>query len=164
MIKKLVLILLALCVVFFMIGCDDGGSGGGGENERGTGAFIVSDMVPSGIVEITPVPGKGIKFTQGGIEFEIHVSLTLDDNGTFTSVEKLWMDGVKQIDSEFTGTWDQSGSTINTHAKSDKDNMAGTTNPIDPPDDESFTVSDGGNTLTEDVQDPLLPARLVLKK
>lgn len=157
--KKAVLILLALCMAFFMIGCD----GGGGERGSG-GAFIVADITPKGEIIITPVAGKGIKFTQGGTEWEIHVALTLNDDGTFTSVEKLWMDGLKLGDSEFTGTWDQSGSTINTHAKSEKDNIAGTTTKIDPPEEVSFTVSDNGNTLTENEQDPEYPTKLILKK
>lgn len=156
---------LALCLVLALTGCDSGGGSSGGGGDRGAGkTFIVSDITPRGEIVITPVSGKGIKFTQGGIEYEIHVSLILNDNNTFTSTEEFWMDGLKLGDSEFTGTWDQNGSIITTHSNSEKDNLSGTTTNFNPPEDESLTLSADGKTLTENEQDPELPTKLVLTK
>ena len=158
-------ILLALCLVLALTGCA-GGSGGGGTSGGGTGnTFVVTNISPNDGLVITQVPGKGIKFTQGGVEWKIYVTLKLEDDNTFSSVEQLWVDGIQGADSVFTGTWEQpSSTTIVATATKEKDNLAGTTTTIDPPDVDNFTLSADGKTLTQTEEDPDYHTKLILTK
>ena len=161
--KHLFFILLALCVVFFLTSCDGGGSSGGGDDRTGK-TFIVTDISPNPGIVITRVPGKGIKFTQEGIDQEIHVILKFYDDKTFSSVQKFWMDGVEYMDSVFTGTWVQNDLTITASATKEKDNLGGTTETINPPDVVDFTLSADGNTLSQTEIDPGYQAKLIFTK
>ncbi|MBQ3319353.1 MAG: hypothetical protein IJG75_02430, partial [Spirochaetia bacterium] len=67
--KHLFLILLALCTVFFLTGCDSGGGssssggGGGGSDDSGTMTYIVTGLLNAdGTSGLTKIEG-GIRYT-----------------------------------------------------------------------------------------------------
>ena len=138
MIKKLVFILLALCVVFFMIGCDDGGSGGGGGDSSafdtdynaisgGSNKYVINDIegrTDPPISDFTTA-GGGIKFKEdtgvGTISVEIYITIFLKEDNKFASKEGGKIDGESLGNFEYTGTWEQSGTTITMTATKEKD-------------------------------------------
>jgi hypothetical protein len=169
--KKTVLILLTLCLLVFMTGCDSGGGGSSDsfnsefeEITKGSGKkFVVYDIDPhTGISDFSRVSGKGIKFKEGGTLIEIYVTIFLNDNKSFTSTEEIKMGGMEIGNSQFTGTWSQSGQTLSMHATKEKDNITGQTKNID--ETEKTTLSADGNTMTDVDQNPDIHAKLIYKK
>ena len=166
--KKLVLIFLALSMVLFLTGCDSGSSSDFddtfGDINKGSGKkFIVYDISPhTGITDFSRVNGKGIQFKEGGAQVKIFITIYLNDNKQFTSTEEGWMGGYKIGNSQFTGTWSQSGQTITMHATKEKDLDSGTTKPCD--ETETTTLSADGSTMTDVDVNPTFNAKLVYKK
>ena len=167
--KKLVLILLALSVILFLTACDDGGSGSDFDEafstiQSGSGKkFIVYDIDPhSGITDFSRVAGKGIQFKEESTEIKIYITIFLNDNKQFTSTEEGWMGGYKIGNSQFTGTWSQSGQTITMHATKEKDLDSGKTQSCD--ETEKTTLSADGTTMTDIDPDPNFHSKLVYKK
>ena len=170
--KKTVLILLTLCLLVFMTGCDSGGGGGSSDSfnsefeeiTKGSGKkFVVYDIDPhTGISDFSRVSGKGIKFKEGGTLIEIYVTIFLNDNKSFTSTEEIKMGGMEIGNSQFTGTWSQSGQTLSMHATKEKDNLTGQTKNID--ETEKTTLSADGNTMTDVDENPDIHAKLIYKK
>jgi hypothetical protein len=170
--KKTVLILLTLCLLVFMTGCDSsGGSSSSSEFddifntiEKGSGKkFVVYDIDPhTGITDFSRVSGKGIQFKEGGTQIKIFITIFLNDNKQFTSTEEGWMGGYKIGNSQFTGTWSQSGQTITMHATKEKDLDSGKTQSCDKT--EKTTLSADGNTMTDIDADPNFHSKWVYKK
>ena len=162
--KKIVLILLAFSIVLFLTGCDGDGGSGGGEGEGGPGKiFIISDVSPRNDVEnFQVIAGKGIKFTSAGFEWVIEDKVELNDNGTVTDTLLLKMDGETAVNSVFTGTWNQSGTTINVHLTKENDKVAGTTKDID--EHGSADLSADGNTLSNKKTQGEIPFKYIYKK
>ena len=169
--KKAVLILLALFVVFFMIGCDDGGGSNSSDFDdevatitNGSGKkFVVYDIDPhTGITDFSRIAGKGIQFKEGGTEIKVYITIFLNDNKQFTSTEEGWMAGYKIGNSQFTGTWSQSGQTITIHATKEKDLDTGKTQSCDKT--EKTTLSADGSTMTDVDPDPNFHSKFVYKK
>ena len=100
-------ILLALCLVLALTGCD-GGSGGGGNDSSIT--YIISDINPKDDISspIESVSG-GIKFTATesfiDVETIINDTITLKKDNTFSSTLKITEDGLVAFNTTFTGTW-----------------------------------------------------------
>ena len=166
--KKLVLILLALSMILFLTGCDSG-SGSDfddtfGDINKGSGKkFIVDDIDPhTGITDFSRIAGKGIQFKEGGTEIKIYITIFLNDNKQFTSTEEGWMGGYKIGNSQFTGTWSQSGQTITMHATKEKDLDSGKTQSCDKT--EKTTLSADGNTMTDIDTDPNFHSKWIYKK
>ena len=139
--KHLFLILLALCTVFFLTGCDSGGGssssggGGGGSDDSGTMTYIVTGLLNAdGTSGLTKIEG-GIRYTvtAGPEVHEDYSTLTIDtENKTFSLYEKDVVDGAVMADLTYTGTWEQTTSTtITAHCDKSKDTGTGTENPQD---------------------------------
>ncbi len=143
--KKLILILLAFSMVLFLTGCDGGGggsSGGGG----GGDVFVITDVTPhDGIDDIHTVSG-GIYISSGGNVLIIKDRIELNNGGTIVDKVSAEIDGVPAANSEFTGTWTQTGNTYNVHLTKEKDKLEGTTKDVDI--NGSATLSADGKTLT----------------
>ncbi|MBR4684438.1 MAG: lipocalin family protein [Spirochaetia bacterium] len=154
--KKTVLILLALCLVVFMIGCDGSGGSDSSEIGKSSGAkFTVTDLTSHmGISNFKVVKGKGIEFKEGGMQCKIYKTITfdsatLDKSGKFTAtVDVLFGGETKYSDS---GTWSRSGSTITIKSTS----KGGT---------ETVTISADGKTLTDSTEEPNIHAMLIYTK
>ena len=144
--KKLWFLLLAVCLIGFLAGCDGGGGGSdddnGGSNGGGNGGsplYIVTDLTDmTGVTNFSIIEG-GIQFDMGGHTYQNYVSLTDDgSDGTFALHERELEDGVVQADCTFHGTYEIAGSTLNVHctkttyANGDPDNLA--------PWDDTFTI------------------------
>ena len=168
---KLLLALLTMCLVLTFLACDgDGGGSGNAFNSefedinKGAGKkFVVYDINPhTGITDFSRVSGKGIKFKESGTLIEIYVTIFLNDNKSFTSSEEVKMGGMAIGNSQFTGTWSQSGQTLSMHATKEKDLLTGQTKTID--ETEKTTLSADGNTMTDVDENPDIHAKLVYKK
>ena len=169
---KLLLALLTMCLVLTFLACDDGGSSNSNdpfntefeEITKGSGKkFVVYDIDPhTGISDFSRVSGKGIKFKEGGTLIEIYVTIFLNDNKSFTSTEEIKMGGMEIGNSQFTGTWSQSGQTLSMHATKEKDNITGQTKNID--ETEKTTLSADGSTMTDVDENPEVHAKLIYKK
>lgn len=164
MIKKLILILLALCAVFFMIGCDGGGGGGGGNNspfdteyeeiKSGTGkTYVVYDIferTDPPISEFSRV-SDGIRFKEdsgmGILSVEINITIFLNDDKKFASKEGGKINGESMGSFEYTGTWEQSGTTITMTATKEKDLETGTIKDVNIV--VKTDVSPDGSTMTD---------------
>ena len=143
--KKLVLILLALSMVFFLTSCDGSGSGGG-RSGGGGDVFVITDVTPhTGIDDIHTVSG-GIYISSGGNEITIKDRIELSNDGTIVDKVSAIIDGIDVANSEFTGTWTQTGNTYNVHLTKEKDKLEGTTKDVDI--NGSATLSADGKTLT----------------
>lgn len=157
--KKLFLILLALCTIFFLAGCDGGGGGGssndngggnGGGGNSGTITYVITDLVDHSYItgSVTQISG-GIRYTDSTYS-QVHedtVKLTVNtDDSTFQINQKLVNVTTSTIDSDviYTGTFTQSGNTINATITMTHDNQTSTDTPGSQP--ETFTIN--GNTLT----------------
>ena len=170
MFKKAILFISILGMVFFLMGCDDGGGSGNAFNSefedinKGSGKkFIVDDIDPhTGITDFSRIAGKGIQFKEGGTEIKIYITIFLNDNKQFTSTEEGWMGGYKIGNSQFTGTWSQSGQTITMHATKEKDLDSGKTQSCDKT--EKTTLSADGNTMTDIDTDPNFHSKWIYKK
>ena len=166
---KLLLALLTMCLVLTFLACDDGGSSSDPFNSefddinKGSGSkFTVKDLTShEGISNLTTVSG-GIKFKEGDVQWEIYITITLNDNKQFASTEKAVMNGIHIGNSQFTGTWSQSGQTITIHATKEKDLDTGKTEPCDKK--RRATLSADGKTLTDIDPDPALPGTFIYKK
>ena len=144
--KRLFFILLALCMAFFMTGCDGSGSGGGGGEGSGGDVFVITDVTPhDGIDDIHTVSG-GIYISSGGNVLIIKDRIELNNGGTIVDKVSAEIDGVPAANSEFTGTWTQTGNTYNVHLTKEKDKLEGTTKDVDI--NGSATLSADGKTLT----------------
>ena len=159
--KKLFLVLLALCTIFFLAGCDGGGGGGssndngggngGGNGDSGTLIYICTDLVDHDPITgaVTQIDG-GIRYTVT-LGSEIHedtVKLTVNtNNSTFRIDQKLVNVTTSTIISDviYTGTFTKSGNTINAIINFTHDNTGGLADSTaESP--ETFTIN--GNTLT----------------
>ena len=144
--KKLILILLAFSMVLFLTGCDGGGGGGGGRSGGGGDVFVITDVTPhDGIDDIHTVSG-GIYISSGGNVLIIKDRIELNNGGTIVDKVSAEIDGVPAANSEFTGTWTQTGNTYNVHLTKEKDKLEGTTKDVDI--NGSATLSADGKTLT----------------
>ncbi len=135
--KKLLFLLLAVCLIGFLTGCDSGGggssSGGGNGGNGGTMTYVVTGLLnATGTSGLTTIDG-GIRYTvtAGPEVHEDYSTLTIDvDNKTFSLYEKDVIDGVVMADLTYTGTWEQTSSTtITAHCNKSKDTGTGTENP-----------------------------------
>ena len=164
--KHLFLILLTLCVVFFLAGCGDGGGGGsgGGEGEDdGPGrTFIITNLIPNDVEGFQVIPGKGIKFNYIGFEFVIQDKVVLSDNGNVTDTLLMKMDGETVFNSVFTGKWTQSGTTINAHFTKENDKIKKKTKNIN--EHGSAALSADGNTLSNTEIKGDLPFKFIYAK
>lgn len=119
--KKLMFLLLAVCIIGFLAGCD-GGGGGSSSNDNGGGGnggsplYIVTDLTDmTGVTNFSIIEG-GIQFDMGGHTYQNYVSLTDDgSDGTFALHERELEDGVVQADCTFHGTYEIAGNTLNVH-------------------------------------------------
>ena len=119
--KKLMFLLLAVCIIGFLAGCD-GGGGGSSSNDNGGGGnggsplYIVTDLTDmTGVTNFSIIEG-GIQFDMGGHTYQNYVSLTDDGaDGTFALHERELEDGVVQADCTFHGTYEIAGNTLNVH-------------------------------------------------
>ncbi|MBR4159951.1 MAG: hypothetical protein IKT97_07880 [Spirochaetia bacterium] len=165
---KSLLAFLAMCLVLTLTGCGDGSSDSFNSEfadiTKGSGKkFIVYDIDPHiSITDFSRVSGKGIKFKESGTLIEIYVTIFLNDNKSFTSTEEIKMGGMAIGNSQFTGTWSQSGQTLSMHATKEKDLLTGQTKTID--ETEKTTLSADGNTMTDVDENPDIHAKLVYKK
>ena len=120
--KKLFLILLALCTIFFLAGCDGGGGGGGSDDDddddSGTDTYKVTGLVDiTGVTNFTANNGT-ITFTRGGFNYTNTVTLIINrDNKTYSLHEVETDDdpGTPDVGCTFSGTWTVSGTTIKIH-------------------------------------------------
>ena len=144
--RKMMAILLALCTVLFLAGCDGGGGSdddndGGNDSDSGTDTYKVIDLVDTtGVTDFSTIDG-GIQYTYSGQVHKDYVTLTLDEEaGTFSLYEKEVLDETIMADCTFSGTFTVSGSTINVHCtltkytNGDPDSTA--------PWDDTFTIID----------------------
>ncbi|MBQ6905238.1 MAG: hypothetical protein IJQ27_04085, partial [Spirochaetia bacterium] len=146
--KHLFLILLALCLIGFLTGCDSGGGssssggGGGGGDDSGTVIYKVTDLVDhTGVSNFNSNNGT-ISYTYGGYDNTATVTLTVNhDNKTYSlhEVETSTDPGVPDVGCTFSGTWEVSGNNINIH------NTLTTYDNGDPDDtgtwDDTFTIT-----------------------
>ncbi len=151
--KKTVLILLALCLVVFMTGCDD--SSGSSSNSfsldnNSTTKYVVTDLVDhTSVTDLKVVKGKGIEFKEMGTAAKIYKTMTLNSNKKFTASYDVVLGGIPEQKFSASGTWSQSGSTITLKYSS------GT---------ETATISSDGKTLTDTGLEPNLHTYLVYTK
>jgi hypothetical protein len=149
--KKTVLILLALCLVVFMTGCDDSSSSNSFGLDNGSGTkFVVTDLVDhTGVTDLKVIKGKGIEFKEMGTAAKIYKTMTLNSNKKFTASYDVVLGGLPEQKFSASGTWSQSGSTITLKYSS------GT---------ETATLSSDGKTLTDTALEPNLHTYLVYTK
>ena len=135
--KKLWFLLLAVCLISFLTGCDGGGggssSGGGGGDGGSTIIYVVTGLLnTAGTSDLTPIDG-GIRYTvtDGPHINEDYSTLTIDvDNNTFSLYEKDVVDGAVMADLTYFGTWEQTTSTtITAHCNKSKDTDTQTETP-----------------------------------
>ena len=138
--KKLLFLLLAVCLIGFLTGCDSGGGGsssGGGEGGGGEGGGTMTYVV-TGLLDTTGT--SGLTKIEGGIRYtvtagpEVHEdysTLTIDtENKTFSLYEKDVVDGAVMADLTYFGTWEQTTSTtITAHCNKSKDTDTQTETP-----------------------------------
>ena len=149
--KHLFLILLALCTVFFLTGCDSGGgssssSDNGGGGNSGTMKYVITSLVDTSAVigEVSTISG-GIRYTDGYGVHEDYATLTVNETaGTFTLTEKEVLDSTTNVHTTFTGTFTKSGSTINATITHYVDHLTSTEGDQNQP--ETFTINN--NTIT----------------
>ena len=146
--KHLFLILLALCTVFFLTGCDSGGGGSSNDNggsnggsNTGTMIFKVTDLVNRAAV-------TGFTSNSGTIHYvdneskthddTVTLTVNLDDN-TFSLYQKeVCSDPLYSCDLTYSGTYEVSGNTVNVHITLTKYTNGDPDNTV--PRDESFTI------------------------
>ena len=114
--KKLMFLLLAVCIIGFLAGCDGGGGGSSSNDNGGSPLYIVTDLTDmTGVTNFSIIEG-GIQFDMGGHTYQNYVSLTDDGaDGTFALHERELEDGVVQADCTFHGTYEIAGNTLNVH-------------------------------------------------
>ena len=146
--KKLWFLLLAVCLISFLTGCDGGGggssSGGGGGDGGSTIIYITSALLDDdGVTGFSIVDGV-MTYTWGGDNWEQYSKLTIDtENKTFELYEKEKINGVGMADTTFYGTWTGDGTTtVNAHCSSYKF----TGDPTEYPDDWDTVFAIDGNT------------------
>ena len=88
----------------------------------------------------------GIYISSGGTVLIIKDRIELNNGGTIVDKVSAEIDGVPAANSEFTGTWTQTGNTYNVHLTKEKDKLEGTTKDVDI--NGSATLSADGKTLT----------------
>ena len=150
--KKTVLILLALCLVVFMTGCDDSSSSSNSNTEDNSSGlkFVVTDLVDhTGVTDLVVVNGKGIEFKEMGTAAKIYKTMTLNSNKKFTASYDVVLGGIPEQKFSASGTWSQSGSTITLKYSS------GT---------ETATLSPDGKTLTDTALEPNLHTYFIYTK
>ena len=166
---KLLLAFLALCLILTLTGCGEDGDGSNAFNSayeeitKGSSKkFVVYDLAShEGIENFQRVSG-GIKFKEGEVQWEIYITINLNNNKQFSSSERALMNSLKIGNSQFTGTWSQSGQTITTHATKEKDVDSGQTQPCDLT--EKTTLSADGNTMTDIDENPTFHGKFIYKK
>ena len=152
--KKLWFLLLAVCLIGFLTGCDSGGGGSSSGGEGGGGnsdtmIYIITDLVDHSYItgSVTKISG-GIRYTLT-TPSEIHedtVKLTVDTKAyTFRIDQKLVNVTTSDVyDVIYTGTFTLSGKTINATITLTHDNQTDTDTPGSQP--ETFTID--GDTIT----------------
>ena len=148
--RKLWFLLLAVCLIGFLAGCDGGGGGGssndnGGSNggsNTGTMIFKVTDLVNRAAV-------TGFTSNSGTIHYvdneskthddTVTLTVNLDDN-TFSLYQKeVCSDPLYSCDLTYSGTFAKEGNTVNVHCTLTKYTNG------DPDDttpwDDSFTIT-----------------------
>ncbi|MBO7047749.1 MAG: hypothetical protein J6W62_02425 [Spirochaetia bacterium] len=154
--RKLWFLLLAVCLIGFLAGCDGGGGGGssndnGGSNggsNTGTMIFKVTDLVNRAAV-------TGFTSNSGTIHYvdneskthddTVTLTVNLDDN-TFSLYQKeVCSDPLYSCDLTYYGTYEVSGNTVNVHCNKSKDTGTGTETQQDW--DDTFTFSTENNTV-----------------
>ncbi len=152
--KKLWFLLLAVCLIGFLTGCDSGGGGGSSSNDNGGGGgggntsntYVLSNNTDNTFITgVTQVAG-GIRGTRVADTHTIEMlqTITLDpDNNTFTWYIKTTDITASSVDSNLTysGTMALSGSTLTLTTNKSKDNDTSVETAVGPWDD-VFTVSD----------------------
>ena len=154
--KWLFFILLTLCLVALLVGCDDSSSDSDDIGKSSGAKFTVTDLtMHEGISDFKVVKGKGIEFKEGGMQCKIYKTITfdsatLDKSGKFTAaVDVLFGAETKYSDA---GTWSRSGSTITLKSTS----KGGT---------ETVTISSDGKKLTDNSPgEPNIHAMLIYTK
>lgn len=159
--KHLFLILLALCLIGFLTGCDSGGSSSSSDDNGGSSTsntYVLSNLVDdSFITGVTQVTG-GIRGTRVSDTHTIEMlqTITLDpDSNTFTWYIKTTDITTSSVDSNLTysGTMVLSGSTLTLTTSKEKNNDTSVETSVGPWDD-TFTVSstsivEGTETFTK---------------
>ncbi len=142
--RKLWFLLLAVCLIGFLAGCDGGGGGGSDDNggNGGNGGGNGGDngiltYVTSGLLDYTGVTGYSINngvmtFTRGGNAIEEYSQLNVDTtNRTFELYERVKTNGATNALTYY-GTWTGDGTTsINAHCSSSKTEGSSTEDPQD---------------------------------
>ena len=158
--KKMILFLIAMCMVLILTGCDGSGAGSGvGDNysaliKKSSGAkFTVTNSVPDP-ENLKVIKGKGIEFTVGGSKSHVYKTIifdsaTLDKSGKFTATVDFAVPYLKQKYND-SGTWSRSGQTITIKAKTQGTWTA--------------TLSADGKTLEDTGAEPGITARLIYTK
>ncbi|MBQ6673417.1 MAG: hypothetical protein IJM77_02170 [Spirochaetia bacterium] len=139
--KHLFLILLALCTVFFLTGCDSGGGsssdsdgdGDGGDSDSGTLTYVTSALLDDTGASGFSVTNGVMTYTLSGDNWEQYSTLKVDiENKTFELYEREKLNGATIVDLTFYGTWTGDGTTsITAHCSSSKETGSSTENPQD---------------------------------
>ncbi len=149
--KKLWFLLLAVCLIGFLAGCDSGGGSssssdnGGGNGGNGgnsdTMVFKVSDLVNKATV-------TGFTSNNGTIHYVDNASKTHDDTVTLTVKDsdktfslyqkEVCSDPLYSCDLTYSGTYEVSGNTVNVHITLTKYTNGDPDNTV--PRDDSFTI------------------------
>ena len=144
--KKLFLILLALCTIFFLAGCDDGG-----DSSPNISTYVITDHAM--ISGVTQIDGgiHGILTTDGD-EVDVLQTITLNfDDNTFTFYYRMNNITTSSIDLNvtFSGKMELSGSTLALIADKQTDNDTSVETPVTPPEPYYYEVT--ANTLADDL-------------
>ena len=151
--KHLFLILLALCLIGFLTGCDSGGGGGSSSNDNGGGSngntliFKVTDLVDhTGVSDFASNNGT-IHYVKATKTHDDTVTLTVNDTEkTFSLYQKeVCSDPALCCDLTYYGTYEVSGNTVNVHCNKSKDTGTGTEDPQNWDDSFTFTNEDTVN-------------------
>ena len=150
--KKLWFLLLAVCLIGFLTGCDSGGGGSSSGGEGGGGGDTMIFKV-TGLVH--PETVTGFSSNNGTIHYVDDESFTNDDRVTLTvnNTEKTFSLYQKEVSSNpasncdltYYGTYEVSGNTVNVHCNKSKDTGTGTETQQDW--DDTFTFSTENNTV-----------------
>ena len=167
--KKLLFLLLAICLIGFLAGCDDGGSGsddnggngnGGGNGDNGGGdiapnisTYVLTDHTNAGYIGgVTQIAG-GINGTlaMGGDEVNLLETITLNyDDNTFTWYRKTEniTNSTTDDNSTYSGPMVLNGSTLTLTVNKQKNNETSVETAFGPLDND-FTVT--ANTIENDM-------------
>lgn len=145
--KKLWFLLLAICLISFLAGCDDGG----GNGTPNISTYVITDHAM--ISGVTQIDGgiHGILTTDGD-EVDVLQTITLNfDDNTFTFYYRMNNITTSSIDLNvtFSGKMELSGSTLALIADKQTDNDTSVETPVTPPEPYYYEVT--ANTLEDDL-------------